>query len=192
MNLTIDPEFETFIPPLEAMDYARLKANILADGCREPISVWNGTILDGHNRYRICTENGIPFSTIDISSVHTRAEAFVWMYENQLGRRNLEPFRRAEMALKVKPYIEERARERSRANLKQNTENAQHFSDSQKISTDAEVLNSAPREKGLKTVMISLKKGTCRILHIPSHSIHRPHPIDDNARQDKHPADEIH
>lgn len=152
MNLTIDPEFEAFIPPLDATDYARLKANILADGCREPISVWNGTILDGHNRYRICTENGIPFSTIDISSVHTRAEAFVWMYENQLGRRNLEPFRRAEMALKVKPYIEERARERARANLKQNTENAQHFSDSQKISTNTEVQNSAPREKGLKTV----------------------------------------
>lgn len=37
MNLTIDQEFEAFIPPLDAMDYARLKANILADGCREPI-----------------------------------------------------------------------------------------------------------------------------------------------------------
>lgn len=139
MNLTIDQEFEAFIPPLDAMDYARLKANILADGCREPISVWNGTILDGHNRYRICTENGIPFSTIEISSVHTRAEAFVWMYENQLGRRNLEPFMRAEMSLKVKPYIEERARERSRANLKQN-------------AGSTEVQNSAPREKEGKTV----------------------------------------
>ena len=138
MNLTIDPEFEAFIPPLDAMDYAHLKANILADGCREPISVWNGTILDGHNRYRICTENGIPFSTIEISSVHTRAEAFVWMYENQLGRRNLEPFMRAEMALKVKPYIEERARERSRANLKQN-------------AGSTEWQNSATREKPIRT-----------------------------------------
>lgn len=148
MNLTIDPEFEAFIPPLDAMDYARLKANILADGCREPISVWNGTILDGHNRYRICTENGIPFSTIDISSVHTRAEAFVWMYENQLGRRNLEPFMRAEMALKVKPYIEERARERSRANLEL----------SSKRGTGKEVLNSAPPISGGKTVEILAKK----------------------------------
>ncbi len=148
MNLTIDPEFEAFIPPLDATDYARLKANILADGCREPISVWNGTILDGHNRYRICTENGIPFSTIDISSVHTRAEAFVWMYENQLGRRNLEPFRRAEMALKVKPYIEERARERSRANLEL----------SSKRGTGKEVLNSAPPISGGKTVEILAKK----------------------------------
>lgn len=148
MNLTIDPEFEAFIPPLDATDYARLKANILADGCREPISVWNGTILDGHNRYRICTENGIPFSTIDISSVHTRAEAFIWMYENQLGRRNLEPFMRAEMALKVKPYIEERARERSRANLEL----------SSKRGTGKEVLNSAPPISGGKTVEILAKK----------------------------------
>lgn len=148
MNLTIDPEFEAFIPPLDAMDYARLKANILADGCREPISVWNGTILDGHNRYRICTENGIPFSTVEISSVHTRAEVFVWMYENQLGRRNLEPFMRAEMALKVKPYIEERARERSRANLEL----------SSKRGTGKEVLNSAPPISGGKTVEILAKK----------------------------------
>lgn len=158
MNLTIDPEFEAFIPPLDAMDYAHLKANILADGCREPISLWNGTILDGHNRYRICTENGIPFSTIDISSISTRAEAFVWMYENQLGRRNLEPFMRAEMALKVKPYIEERARERSRANLKQNAENAPHFSDSQKISTSTECENSRTREKPVRTDEILAKK----------------------------------
>ena len=140
MNLTIDPEFEAFIPPLDATDYARLKANILADGCREPISVWNGTILDGHNRYRICTENGIPFSTIDISSVHTRAEAFVWMYENQLGRRNLEPFRRAEMALKVKPYIEERARERAhrnRAMTSRKTENSHDFAEKRDVQNSA-------------------------------------------------------
>lgn len=121
-ELTIDPEFEAFIPPLDIMDFARLKSNIVADGCREPIVVWNGTILDGHNRYKICTENGIPFSTVEVPSVRTRAEAFVWMYENQLGRRNLEPFMRAEMALKVKPYIEERARERSWANLRKGEE----------------------------------------------------------------------
>ena len=53
--------------------------------------------------------------------------------------RNLEPFMRAEMALKVKPYIEERAKERSRANLKQN-------------AGSTEVQNSAPREKEGKTV----------------------------------------
>lgn len=158
MNLTIDPEFEAFIPPLDATDYARLKANILADGCRESISVWNGTILDGHNRYRICTENGIPFSTIDISSVHTRAEAFIWMYENQLGRRNLEPFQRAEMALKVKPHIEEKAKERSRANLKQNAENSKNFADSQKISMDAECENSRTREKPVRTDEILAEK----------------------------------
>ena len=159
MNLTIDPEFEAFIPPLDAMDYARLKANILADGCREPISVWNGTILDGHNRYRICTENGIPFSTIDISSIHTRAEAFVWMYDNQIGRRNLEPFARAEMALKVKPYIEERARERSLVNLKQN-------------AGSTECQNSGTREKLVRTDEILAKKAD-----VSKDTIHRVNKI---------------
>lgn len=37
-----------------------------------------------------------------------------------------------------------------------------------------------------------MKKGSGRILPLRSHSIHRPHPVNDNARQDKHPADEIH
>lgn len=54
---------------------------------------------------------------------------------------------RAEMALKVKPYIEERARERARANLKQNTENTSIFADSQKISANTDVQNSAHRGK---------------------------------------------
>jgi hypothetical protein len=35
------------------------------DGCRDPLVLWNGILIDGYNRYKICTENNIPFKTID-------------------------------------------------------------------------------------------------------------------------------
>ena len=54
MDLKIDPEFEQKIPPLTDEEFALLEENILSDGeIRDPLVVWNGYILDGHNRFRI-------------------------------------------------------------------------------------------------------------------------------------------
>lgn len=87
-DLTIDKEFKELIRPLYQQEYAQLEANILSDGCRNPITVWNGVIIDGHNRYEICTKHGIPF---EIEEMHFdyREEAIAWICANQLGRRNL-------------------------------------------------------------------------------------------------------
>ena len=54
MELRIDPEFEGKIPPLTEEEFQQLESNILADGIViNPIIVWDGVIIDGHNRYRI-------------------------------------------------------------------------------------------------------------------------------------------
>ena len=89
-QLRIDPEFKCKIPPLTEAEYFQLRDNILADGeVREPIVVWNGIIVDGHNRWRIIQENpGIPYKTREMNFADKWA-AFDWMYKNQLGRRNL-------------------------------------------------------------------------------------------------------
>ena len=56
--LKIDPEFQNKIPPLTEDEYRQLEENILEAGkVFEPITVWNGTIVDGHNRYRIIMEH---------------------------------------------------------------------------------------------------------------------------------------
>lgn len=86
--LKIDKEFQGLIRPLFKNEYLQLEANLIQDGCREPISVWNGVIVDGHNRYRICTKHQIPFA-IEEMEFASREEAIVWICENQLGRRNL-------------------------------------------------------------------------------------------------------
>ena len=51
-----------------------------------------GVIIDGHNRYEICQKEGLHFE-IEEMSFETEQEAMVWIINNQLGRRNLEPFR---------------------------------------------------------------------------------------------------
>ena len=49
-KLRIDPEFRDKIPPLTDAEFEQLRENILNDGeVYEPIAVWNGTIVDGHN-----------------------------------------------------------------------------------------------------------------------------------------------
>lgn len=86
----IDPEFRDKIPPLTDAEFEQLKENILADGeVYEPICVWNGTIVDGHNRWKIIQEHPeIQFRTIEME-FSNKWEAFAWMYKKQLGRRNL-------------------------------------------------------------------------------------------------------
>jgi len=38
--IKIDPELKALIPPLAPEEYAQLEANLLADGCRDPLVVW--------------------------------------------------------------------------------------------------------------------------------------------------------
>ena len=86
--LKIDEEFKQLIHPLKRQEYIQLESNIIADGCRDPIIVWNGYIIDGHNRYEICTRHGISFETQEKVFV-CREEAIAWICANQLGRRNI-------------------------------------------------------------------------------------------------------
>ena len=75
-------------PPLSLVEYSQLEKNIIADGCREPLVVFNNTLVDGHNRYEICTKHDLPFSILDKEFADSGA-AKLWMIDNQNGRRNL-------------------------------------------------------------------------------------------------------
>lgn len=91
-TLHIDPEFKAQIPPLTQDERKQLEENILAEGeLLAPILVWNGTIVDGHNRYEILQSHPeIPYSVRDLE-LETREEVLVWICKHQLGRRNLTP-----------------------------------------------------------------------------------------------------
>lgn len=116
MTLTIDPEFRALIPPLTSEERAQLEANLIADGCRDPLVTWHGAILDGHNRHDICQARGIAFRTVEACCAD-RDAAKVWIIRNQFGRRNLQPFQRAELALRLEPLIAVRAKASYEANV---------------------------------------------------------------------------
>lgn len=90
IEIQIDPEFRDLIPRLSADERAQLEANIVADGCRDPLTLWGHILLDGHNRHEICTRLGLPFRTVHVD-LTDRDAAMDWIDANQLGRRNLTP-----------------------------------------------------------------------------------------------------
>lgn len=177
-NIQIDNEFKSLIPPLSAEERAQLEANIVADGCRDPLVLWampthtvdyseeqdgsdvetffwneaeivsswdekNGDesyrqwraedgallelfedewpciLIDGHNRYEICTRLELPFETV-FKDFAGRDDAIEWIINNQFGRRNLSDYQRGVLALRMKPIFEARAKAQQLSTLAQN------------------------------------------------------------------------
>lgn len=125
-ELIIDPELQALIPPLAEDEFKGLEADIIRDGVRTPIIVWagHGVIVDGHNRYRICQEHGIPFAVFE-KEFKDKSEVIDFMYEEQVHRRNLTPGQKSALEIEVsEAKLREEARkkqdENRRANLKQN------------------------------------------------------------------------
>lgn len=59
-----------------------------------PLLTWQGTIIDGHNRWKVIQEDsGIHFKTHEMI-FFDRDDAKEWIIKNQLGRRNLTPEQR--------------------------------------------------------------------------------------------------
>jgi len=93
-------------------EYAALKADIAAHGVREPMTMHDGMILDGRNRYRACQELGIqppPPRTLGNGQSPT---AFV--VSANLHRRHLSQSQKACVANNVEKYLAKEAKQRQR------------------------------------------------------------------------------
>ena len=123
MNLHIDEEFQSLLPQLSDAERAELEKQIKKDGVLNPIIVWKGTIVDGHNRFMICKLNGITDFPIREMDFKDREEVIEWILRHQLGRRNLTDFQRTRIALRYEEVIAKKAKERQgkRNDLAQNT-----------------------------------------------------------------------
>lgn len=86
------------------------------EGIRDPLVVWKKAdgsliLLDGHNRMKISAEHGgIPYQIVE-KEFESREEALVWIFRNQIGRRNLSAYDRSVLALRLKPLIAEKAKQ---------------------------------------------------------------------------------
>ena len=115
MQLTVNTGFESLIPPLREEELAGLEQSILTDGCRDPLVIWNNTIIDGHHRYAICTKHSIPFNTTEVQGLDTDIDVKLWMINNQFSRRNLPTETRLALAYRFKEFEAEKAKSRMQA-----------------------------------------------------------------------------
>ncbi len=113
--MKIDNEFKALIPPLSKEEFEQLEANCLRDGIRDSLIVWddNGefVLIDGHNRYEIAQKHNLPYNHKRMTFPNREA-VIEWIILNQFGRRNLSAYDRSILALKLKPVIAEKAKER--------------------------------------------------------------------------------
>lgn len=86
--IEIKKEFKELIPALTAEEFKQLEENILKDGIRDSIVLWNNFIIDGHNRYQIAMKHELQFNCIDME-FEEEHQVIDWMILNQLGKRNI-------------------------------------------------------------------------------------------------------
>lgn len=118
-DLKIDPDFQKLIPPMSPDEYKGLEENLIANGCEDALVVWNGTIVDGHNRYKICHQHNIPFAVRD-GAFESKDEATIYIIRRQFDRRNLDIRDRVKLVLTLEPLITEKAKERKWRGKKEN------------------------------------------------------------------------
>lgn len=80
----IDPEFKRLSVPLSPEEERKLENSLVREGCKEPIAVWHGCILDGHKRYEICSYEEMEYETVEMD-LATKDEALLWACKERLA-----------------------------------------------------------------------------------------------------------
>ena len=85
-------------PDMPPEDFARLVASIQEDGLMDPITVWQGQVIDGRHRYAACAEAGVErrFEYLDDD-----ADPLRYILARNDLRRHLDESRRAVVAHKL-------------------------------------------------------------------------------------------
>ncbi len=112
MDIKINDELRSFVDPLTDIEYAALERSLQTEGCRDALVLWRDTLIDGHNRYEICTKHGIPFRTVHNNNFASLEDVMLWMIDNHLARRSVSDFQRGVLALRKKEIVAQRMAER--------------------------------------------------------------------------------
>ncbi len=105
MQITVNEDLLAYIDPLTPDESAALERSILNEGCRDALVLWGDVLVDGHNRYRICTQHNIPFQTVQNTRFQSMEDVHLWMIEQHLGRRSVSDFQRGVLALRKKEIL---------------------------------------------------------------------------------------
>ena len=91
-------EVAQIFPMMSVSEFENLKADIAANGLREPVWTYRGQIIDGRNRYKACSELGIAPACREWDG---KGELVAFVVSLNLHRRHLTESQRAMVAAKV-------------------------------------------------------------------------------------------
>src|SRR6185369_14653606 len=116
IDIVIYSEFKALIPPLSDAELEGLESDIVEAGrALVPLMLWNKILVDGHNRYAICTKHDLPYEVMEVGHPEwTRTDARIWIRRNQLHRHNIDSLTRCEIALGLEEDLKEQAMENNR------------------------------------------------------------------------------
>lgn len=121
------PKFKHLLRKQKEDERKNLIEDIKQRGCITPLVAWfqNGKyiLIDGFNRDEICCELKIPYY-IRVEFFETEEDVKVFIIKNQLGRRNLNTFEKAYLAVQLKEVLSNKAKinQGKRYDLLNNTE----------------------------------------------------------------------
>jgi hypothetical protein len=113
MGYDVHPLAE-LIPPMSDEEYGELRADVEANGLRAPVTLYEGMVLDGRHRARVCDELGREFETVQFEGEDPAG----FVISMNLRRRNLTVGQRATAAIALLDYEKERAKERQAKGLR--------------------------------------------------------------------------
>ena len=99
-------EVADIFPLMEGDAFKRFGDDIEQNGLENPIAIYQGKILDGRNRYRICKERGIQLRTVKVSP----ADPVQYSVSQNLHRRQLTNSQRAIVGARIYPHFAEQAK----------------------------------------------------------------------------------
>ena len=147
----------SIFPIMSGEEYEGLVADIHRYGLREPISILNGQVIDGRNRYRACREAGVEPR---FKELNRQDSPLNFVLSMNLHRRHLNESQRALVGAKLKPFFEEEARQRKvsgkRADLGANLHQGRSS------ESAANLVNVSPRS--IATATAVLKAGASELV----------------------------
>lgn len=109
-KITVLEPLQNLIQPLQEEEFQGLEKNIIENGCKDSLVIWQTTekiinlnsetdneifiLIDGHNRYKICSIHHITFNIVLMFFADLQA-AKNYMLDLQMGRRNLNQIQMA-------------------------------------------------------------------------------------------------
>jgi hypothetical protein len=108
MHIVVNEDLKAYIDPLTPDEHAALERSLMAEGCRDALVLWGDVLVDGHNRYGICQQHGIPFQTLQSTVFKTMDDVHLWMIDQHLGRRSVSDFQRGVLALRKREILSQR------------------------------------------------------------------------------------